>query len=70
MSLHETNCYGVNMSETIPSEEKSDIRDRLFKELTQIGNEKGFQEIEMTQTTTSETGEQMEWSIKVVFKRR
>ena len=58
------------MSEAIPSEEKSDIRDRLFKELSQIGNEKGFQEIEMTQTTTSETGEQMEWSIKVVFKRR
>lgn len=58
------------MSETIPSKEKTDIRDRLFRELTEIGNEKGFQEIEMTQTTTAESGEQMEWSIKVVFKRR
>lgn len=58
------------MSEAIPTEEKSDIRDRLFKELTMIGNEKGFQEVEMTQTTTAESGEQMEWSIKVVFKRR
>ena len=58
------------MNETIPSKEKTDIRDRLFRELTEIGNEKGFQEIEMTQTTTAESGEQMEWSIKVVFKRR
>ena len=58
------------MSEAIPSKEKTDIRDRLFRELTEIGNEKGFQEIEMTQTTTAESGEQMEWSIRVVFKRR
>lgn len=58
------------MSEAIPTNEKTDIRDRLFMELTQIGNEKGFQEIEMTQTTTAESGEQMEWSIRVVFKRR
>ena len=57
------------MLEAINPQEQSEIRDRLYKELTLIGNEKGFAEVEMTQTTTSQSGEKMEWSIKVVFKK-
>ena len=55
------------MTEPINREDQSDIRDRLFKELSEIGSEKGFSQVELTQTTTKQNGERMEWSIRVVF---
>lgn len=55
------------MTEPINREDQSDIRDRLFKELSEIGSEKGFSQVELTQTTTRQNGERMEWSIRVVF---
>ena len=57
------------MTEPVSKQDQTDIRDRLFKELADIGNEKGFNDIELTQTTTLQSGERMEWSIRVVFKR-
>ena len=55
--------------EPVNRDEQTAIRDRLFKELTEIGSEKGFSQVEMTQTTTSQNGERMEWSIRVVFTK-
>jgi len=57
------------MVEPVDKQEQTAIRDRLFKELTEIGSEKGFSQVEMTQTTTAQNGERMEWSIKVVFSK-
>ena len=57
------------MQEPVSKQDQTDIRDRLFKELADIGNEKGFNDIELTQTTTLQSGERMEWSIRVVFKK-
>ena len=57
------------MSTPISKEEQDELRGRLFEKLSEIGSEKGFSEIEMTQITTDSTGERMEWSIRVVFKR-
>jgi len=57
------------MVEPVDKQEQTAIRDRLFKELSEIGSEKGFSQVEMTQTTTAQNGERMEWSIRVVFSK-
>ena len=57
------------MSGPITKEEQDDLRGKLFEKLVDIGTEKGFSEVEMTQITTDQSGERMEWSIKVVFKK-
>ena len=57
------------MTDPITKEEQDDLRGQLFEKLCDIGHEKGFQTVEMTQITTDQSGERMEWSIKVVFKK-
>ena len=57
------------MTDPITKEEQDDLRGKLFEKLCDIGHEKGFQTIEMTQITTDQSGECMEWSLKVVFKK-
>ena len=57
------------MSEPITKEEQDYLRGQLFEKLVDIGAEKGFSEVEMTQITTDQSGERMEWSLKVVFKK-
>ena len=57
------------MSEPISKEEQDDLRGQLFEKLCDIGAEKGFSEVELTQITTDQSGERMEWSIRVVFKK-
>lgn len=57
------------MSEPITREEQDDLRDKLFERLCDIGYEKGFETIEMTQTASNQNTDRMEWTIKVVFKR-
>lgn len=57
------------MKEPITTQDQTEMRDRLFKELSEIGNEKGFNEVQLTQTTIAQDGQRMEWSIKVVFKK-
>lgn len=57
------------MTAPITKNEQDELRRRLFEKLAEIGAEKGFSEIEMTQITTDQSGERMEWAIKVVFKK-
>ena len=57
------------MTAPITKDEQDELRRRLFEKLAEIGAEKGFSEIEMTQITTDQSGERMEWAIKVVFKK-
>ena len=55
--------------EPVDREDQTAIRDRLFRELAEIGSEKGFSQVEMTQLTTFQNGERMEWSIRVMFSK-
>lgn len=57
------------MKESITQQDQTEMRDRLFKELSEIGGEKGFNEVQLTQTTIAQDGQRMEWSIRVVFKK-
>ena len=57
------------MTAPITKDEQDELRRRLFEKLAEIGAEKGFSEIEMTEITTDQSGERMEWAIKVVFKK-
>lgn len=57
------------MSEPITKEEQDDLRGRLFDSLVKMGLEKGFSEVELTQTNESSSFTKMEWTIRVAFKK-
>lgn len=57
------------MLEPIARDEQDDLRGKLFEKLAEIGAEKGFSEVEMTQIATDSNRERIEWSVRVVFKR-
>ena len=57
------------MSEPITQEEQDDLRGKLFDNLVKVGLEKGFAEVELTQTSTASSISKMEWTLKVVFKK-
>lgn len=57
------------MVEPVDKQEQTEMRDKLFRQLSEIGSEKGFSEIELNQITTAQTGEKMEWTIRVTFKK-
>ena len=57
------------MMEAVDKQAETEMRDKLFKQLSEIGIEKGFSEIELNQITTAQNGDKLEWSIRVVFKK-
>ena len=57
------------MSEPITKEEQEDLRAKLFDSLVQIGLEKGFNIVELSQKTESSSLSKMEWTLKVAFKK-
>lgn len=57
------------MSEPITKEEQEDLRGKLFDSLVKIGLEKGFTNVELSQTAESSSFTKMEWTIKVAFKK-
>lgn len=57
------------MSEPITKEEQEDLRAKLFDSLVQIGLEKGFSIVELSQKTESSSLNRMEWTLKVAFKK-
>jgi len=57
------------MSEPITKEEQDDLRGKLFDSLVQMGLEKGFAQVELTQTSESSSISKMEWTLKVTFKK-
>ena len=58
-----------SMSEPITKEEQDDLRGKLFDRLVQMGLEKGFAQVELTQTSESSSISKMEWTLKVIFKK-
>jgi len=57
------------VSEPITKEEQEDLRAKLFDSLVQIGLEKGFNIVELSQKTESSSLSKMEWTLKVAFKK-
>lgn len=57
------------MTEPITKEEQDDLRGKLFDSLVKMGLEKGFAQVELTQTSTSSSFTKMEWTLKVTFKK-
>lgn len=57
------------MSDPITKEEQDDLRGKLFDSLVKMGLEKGFAQVELTQTNVSSSLNKMEWTLKVTFKK-
>ena len=57
------------MAEPITKEEQDDLRGKLFDSLVKMGLEKGFSEVELTQTNESSSFTKREWTIRVAFKK-
>lgn len=57
------------MSEPLSKEEQDDLRGKLFDSLVKMGLEKGFSQVELTQTSGSSSISRMEWTIRVTFKK-
>ena len=57
------------MTEPITKEEQDDLRGKLFDSFVKMGLEKGFAQVELTQTATSSSFTKMEWTLKVTFKK-
>lgn len=57
------------MSDPITKEEQDDLRGKLFDSLVKMGLEKGFAQVELTQTNISSSLNKMEWTLKVTFKK-
>ena len=57
------------MSDPITKKEQDDLRGKLFDSLVKMGLEKGFAQVELTQTNVSSSLNKMEWTLKVTFKK-